>query len=477
MYDVTEQHKAEVRQRERFEFGKNWSRFLTTLNDERIELAEKSLKDMLGVHRLDDRTFIDVGSGSGLFSLAARRLGAKVHSFDYDNVSVACTKELRRRYFPEDANWIVQQGSVLDTSYLATLGTYDIVYSWGVLHHTGAMWQALENVKQLVCPGGELFIAIYNELGQITDYWTRVKKLYNSLPRPLAYLVAVAIIAQEEGTAAYKQYRAGRFNEWLTTWKEYKQISTRGMSRWHDWMDWIGGYPYECAPVEAIVDVYSADGFRLTKVVDRSDGTGCNEFLFHREASAGTMIDTPIRSSRLLSRRFGRLVGGPFERAENGWTGVLSDLPPIPSGACLFAFSGKTIIGPASLDGNRVKVTGDSAVPAAAAARSRVHVAACFERSLEPPFEGQEGYLFMKEIREFMHVADSVRAPQGHSPVFLFENEEQLPYPHSIHEHIRTIGAGRFSHWDVGIYFATGDNSNPNTNKRRYRVLVATEGL
>ena len=95
---------------------------------------------------------------------------------------MACTNELRRRYFPEDANWIVQQGSVLDTSYLATLGTYDIVYSWGVLHHTGAMWQALENVKQLVRPGGELFIAIYNELGQITDYWTRVKKLYNALP-------------------------------------------------------------------------------------------------------------------------------------------------------------------------------------------------------------------------------------------------------------------------------------------------------
>ena len=83
----------------------------------------------------------------------------------------------------------------------------------------------------------------------------------------------------------------------------------------------------------------------------------------------------------------------------------------------------------------------------------------------------------MKEIGEFIHVADSVRGRQERSPVFLFEDDEQLPYPHSIHEHIRKIGAGRFSHWDIWIYFATSDNSNPNTNKRRYRVLVATEGL
>src|SRR5262249_45954415 len=227
------------------------------------------------------------------------------------------------------------------------------------------------------------------------------------------YLMAVGIVAREEGTAAYKQYRAGRFREWLTTWKQYERVSTRGMSRWHDWMDWIGGYPYECAPVEAVVDVYSTDGFRLIKVVDCPDVTGCNEFVFRREALAGTLIDTPIRSSRFLSRRFGRLVRGPFESGENGWTGMVSDPPVIPSGACLFAFSGKTIIGPASLDGNRVNVTGVSAVPAAVAASSRVYVAACFERALEPPFKGQGGYLFMKELGEFMQVADSVRAPQG----------------------------------------------------------------
>src|SRR5687768_17002539 len=126
---------------------------------------------MLNVERLDGKSFLDIGSGSGLFSLAARRLGARVHSFDYDPQSVACTTELRRRYVPASADWIVERGSALDRDYLSTLGTFDVVYSWGVLHHTGSMWQALDNVKPLVAERGHLYIAIYNDLGEITDRW------------------------------------------------------------------------------------------------------------------------------------------------------------------------------------------------------------------------------------------------------------------------------------------------------------------
>ncbi|HKY27860.1 MAG TPA: class I SAM-dependent methyltransferase, partial [Pyrinomonadaceae bacterium] len=155
----------EIAQGERFQFGENWKHFLSTLNETRIVEAEKSLKEMLQVEDLTDKSFLDVGSGSGIFSLAAKRLGARVHSFDYDPESVACTMELRRRYFSDDSDWTVEEGSVLDTKYLQSLGKFDVVYSWGVLHHTGKMWQALENVSQPVSRDGKLFIAIYNDIG------------------------------------------------------------------------------------------------------------------------------------------------------------------------------------------------------------------------------------------------------------------------------------------------------------------------
>jgi len=139
-------HTEEVRAGTRFEFGENWARFLSVLNEDRIIEAEKSLKEMLDISDLKDKSFLDIGSGSGLFSLAARRLGARVRSFDYDPQSVACTNELKRFYFNDDPNWIIEEGNVLDDNYINSLGQYDVVYSWGVLHHTGEMWQALANV-------------------------------------------------------------------------------------------------------------------------------------------------------------------------------------------------------------------------------------------------------------------------------------------------------------------------------------------
>src|SRR6476620_5141731 len=133
---------VEILSGQRFEFGEHWSSFLRLVDEERVHAAEVSLAEMLGRDDLSGQRFLDIGCGSGLFSLAARRLGARVHSFDYDRQSVACTVHLRERFFAHDAGWTVQQGSALDADYLASLGQFEVVYSWGVLHHTGNMQRA-----------------------------------------------------------------------------------------------------------------------------------------------------------------------------------------------------------------------------------------------------------------------------------------------------------------------------------------------
>ena len=269
--------EEEVRQGDRFGFGKNWARFLSVVTEEHIAAAEGSLRRLLQVEDLKGKRFLDIGSGSGLFSLAARRLGATVHSFDFDPQSVACARELKRRFFNGDPSWSIEQGSVLDAEYIRSLGQFDVVYSWGVLHHTGAMWAALEHAALPVAPGGQLFIAIYNDQGGASRRWRAVKKLYCSSPLGRAVVCGVAIpwfIGRQFAIDCLKG------NNPATIYRQYKR--RRGMSPLHDWLDWLGGYPFEVAKPEVIFAFYRDKNFDLTNLTTKGALAGCNEFVFRR---------------------------------------------------------------------------------------------------------------------------------------------------------------------------------------------------
>lgn len=269
-------HSCEVERGARFRFGENWLSFVDAVDQERIAEAVVSVKALLQLDSLAGRTFLDVGSGSGLFSLAARILGAQVTSFDYDPKSVESTTELRRRYFPDDVDWAILHGSVLDAGFIGGLGEFDVVYSWGVLHHTGDMWSALEMVTRPLAADGILAVAIYNDQGMRSRLWTSVKRFYcrGVGARALCKLVFYPYFSLLTVAAGIRDH-----GNPMAGFARYK--TKRGMSIVHDWRDWLGGYPFEVASPVALDRFYAARGLQPRHAIYTSR-LGCNELVYRR---------------------------------------------------------------------------------------------------------------------------------------------------------------------------------------------------
>ena len=195
------------------------------------------------------------------------------------------------------------QGSILDSVFVDRLGSFDIVYAWGVLHHTGNMWQAISNASSLVRVGGDLIIAIYNNQGHWSRIWLRIKQIYNILPKLVRpFFVILAMLPRELRSLAFSMvtFQPSRY---FRSWTRYLQF--RGMSKWHDLVDWVGGLPFEVAKPEQVIFFLRDRGFDLRGLTTCAGEIGCNEFVFRRERgqlsdaadhSAGTSVSAEVRT-------------------------------------------------------------------------------------------------------------------------------------------------------------------------------------
>src|SRR5437868_6183869 len=265
----------------RFAFGENWLDLLPRIDDARVRRAEEALRTALRKDDLSGLSFLDAGSGSGLFSLAAARLGAaRVHSFDFDPESVACTTQLRGIHKPALDDWTIERGDLLDRRYCESLGRFDVVYCFGVVHHTGAMWEALDNLVETVAPGGLLSLSVYNDQGNASDRWSRVKRFYHRLPEAIRPAYAAVVWLPFEAREAVAGIRDDP-RAYLRTWTDRE----RGMARWHDIVDWVGGFPFEVARPEEVFERARSHGLELLGLKTAGGSLANNEFLFRRPAA------------------------------------------------------------------------------------------------------------------------------------------------------------------------------------------------
>jgi 2-polyprenyl-3-methyl-5-hydroxy-6-metoxy-1,4-benzoquinol methylase len=260
----------------RYGFGKNWAEYIEkNFSEQRVEESRRHLADFIRAESLKGLAFLDIGCGSGLHSLAAHRMGAeRILSFDYDHESVATTEKIHQ-YAGAPANWTVMQGSVLDKEFMATIPKSDIVYSWGVLHHTGNIWTAVRNATLPMKPNGLFYIALYssdNYVDPPPEYWLKIKRKYNragALGRrlmELQYVMRFLVVPE---------LKAGR-----NPFDVMRKYGARGMTYWTDVKDWLGGYPMEFASLQE-TQVFCKDELGLD-LVNVLTGQGCTEYLFCR---------------------------------------------------------------------------------------------------------------------------------------------------------------------------------------------------
>lgn len=250
-----------------FDFGANWQAFSAALVDEeRLATAMRSLQELLGRERLDGLSVLDVGCGSGLFAIAAHRLGAaRVVGIDINPRSIAASEQNRTRLSP-GASIQFLQASALDQKAMTALGSFDLVYAWGSLHHTGAMWEAIRLTAARVAPTGTMVLALYKR-HSTSPVWHAIKWFYNRVPA----LVQRAMIPL---------FAAIIYIAKLLVTRRNPLEKQRGMDFWYDVIDWVGGYPYEYASVAEVEQFVAPLGFRLRKAVPDPVPTGINEFVF-----------------------------------------------------------------------------------------------------------------------------------------------------------------------------------------------------
>jgi 2-polyprenyl-3-methyl-5-hydroxy-6-metoxy-1,4-benzoquinol methylase len=271
-------HPPDTRGGGRFSFGRNWRGFVDIVDEARIEAAIESLTGPLRSTDLSGRTFLDAGCGSGLFSLAAHRIGASVRSFDVDPACVAAAAELRRRFAP-GCDWGIEQGSILDERFVHDLGRFDIVYSWGVAHHTGDLWGALHAAAGLVAAGGLLFVSVYNDQGPASRVWWHVKRRYNRAGPLMRRTLLAASAAYLDRHLPLRKLGTVMRGELSAPARAPR---ARGMSFRHDLVDWVGGYPFEVAKPEQVFEFLRLGGFDLRYLTTCAGGLGCNEYVFQR---------------------------------------------------------------------------------------------------------------------------------------------------------------------------------------------------
>jgi SAM-dependent methyltransferase len=156
-------------------------------------LRKREFLDNLEVsaEELPGRTLLDAGCGNGELTRAVAEYGLEVVAMDFSRSVDGARRRLFEQGYPVSHRVHYLQGDVLVPPFLP--GSFDLVHSSGVLHHTPSTERAFRSVARLPRPGGKLYVQLYRRRENWVHYTNvALRAVTTRLPMRLLYALCYA---------------------------------------------------------------------------------------------------------------------------------------------------------------------------------------------------------------------------------------------------------------------------------------------
>lgn len=177
----------------------------------KIEKQIEFLNKLIGRDNIENKIVLDAGCGTGIAAISFKKLGAnKVIGIDISKKSLLTAKKLA-----EEAGVKLKfiTGDLLN---LPLKGNFDIIHSFGALHHTGDTKGAFANLINLLGENGQFYLALYWRT-RLTFLHQFIRKILRLLPEsawePISKFITKFMVGKKKTQRGFDGY--GEALDWL----------------------------------------------------------------------------------------------------------------------------------------------------------------------------------------------------------------------------------------------------------------------
>tara|TARA_B100001063_G_C16709692_1_gene527317 strand:+ start:122 stop:1153 length:1032 start_codon:yes stop_codon:yes gene_type:complete len=161
-------------------YGKLWKERFLDFSLDQTKFLKKLLNKLdFDIKKIKGKKILDMGCGSGRFTSAFAKLGAKkVYGVDLGSDGISVAKKLTKKFNIKNATF--KNASVLNMPFKNNY--FDFVFCKGVLHHTGNLKRGLDEFIRMIKINGYGYLYLYGRGGIFWYSRKKMRKIMKIIP-------------------------------------------------------------------------------------------------------------------------------------------------------------------------------------------------------------------------------------------------------------------------------------------------------